>query len=200
MTDLATLTREESIALDDCEQRIERGLKTFIEVGQALAAIRDSRLYRGTHLTFEEYAVQRWNLSRAHAYRMIAAAEVVSPIGDTDLPLPDNEGQARALGEVDESDRVDVWGKTLERTNGKPTAAAVREVSEEQRKRADEQRDAREHLRQIVELGWSPNWKGDHVEVWIKQLGPYDEELKDLCDRAREVISVLDEVVEGVGL
>lgn len=200
MTDIATLTREESIALADCERVIEQGLKTFVEVGSALAFVNENRLYRGTHETFEVYAKEKWNLSRTRSYELMAAADVVSAIADTGQAPPENEAQARQLSRLPEEDRADVWRETLQRTNGKPTAAAVREVSEEQRKRAEEQRDAREHLRQIVELGWSPNWKGDHVEVWIKQLGLYDEELKALCDRARQVIHVLDEIVEGVGL
>jgi hypothetical protein len=76
--------------------------------------------------TFEAYCQQRWQMSRAHAYRMIEAAEVVSPIGDTDLPLPANEGQARELARVPEPDRAEVWAATVERTEGKPTAAAGR--------------------------------------------------------------------------
>lgn len=200
MTDVAALTRAEAETLNDCEQVIERGLGTFVEVGSALAKVRDSKLYRGTHGTFEAYLEERWQISRRHGYQLMESAEAVSSIEHTGLPLPERESQARELAKLPEADRADAWAETLERTNGKPTAAAVREVSEEQKKRAAEQRDAREHLRQIVELGWSRNWKSDHVEVWIKQLGPYDEELKDLCDRAREVITVLDEVVEGVGL
>lgn len=198
MTDIATLTRAEEIALADCEERIERGMKTFIEVGQSLAAIRDSRLYRGTHATFEDYAVERWNLSRAHAYRMIAAAEVVSPMGDIETP-PTNERQARALGEVPEEDRADVWNETVERTNGKPTAAAVREVSEEQRKRADEQRDARALLRRIVDLTAPANRSAGFVESWVDHLGTYDDELSELIKGATDSIAVLDELIERAG-
>ena len=46
--------------------------------------------------TFEEYCKERWGMNRAHAYRLIDAAEVVnnlSPIGD----IPANESQARPL-------------------------------------------------------------------------------------------------------
>jgi hypothetical protein len=198
MTDLATLTREEAIALHDCEERIERGLKTFLEVGRALALIRDSRLYRETHETFEDYAVQRWSLSRAHAYRMIAAAEVVSPMGDIAEP-PTNERQVRELAKVPEAERADVWAETLERTNGKPTAAAVAEVSEEQRKRAEEQRDARALLRLMVDTVARPTWKVADFDVWVKQLGSYDEELAELAKGSADAIAVLDRVIDEVG-
>ena len=41
--------------LAELELVIERGLKTFVEVGAALLGIRDGRLYRETHATFEDY-------------------------------------------------------------------------------------------------------------------------------------------------
>jgi hypothetical protein len=39
----------------ELENVIERGLSTFVEVGNALLEIRDSKLYRETHPTFEAY-------------------------------------------------------------------------------------------------------------------------------------------------
>ena len=133
----AILTASESTALAEHEAVIERGIQTFYEVGMALANIRDRKLYRANHGTFEDYCQQRWQMSKAHAYRMIDAAEVVSPIGDSGLPLPANEGQARELGRVPEPDRAEVWRETVERTEGKPTAAAVRETYEQRQQPAD---------------------------------------------------------------
>ncbi len=133
MTDVAVLTASESATLQDCEQRIERGLKTFIEVGQALAEIRDSRLYKGTHDTFEAYCQERWQIDRTRAQNFITAARTVLEISNThpDLPAPVKESQARALAAVPEPDRAEVWRETVERTEGKPTAAAVRAVQRE---------------------------------------------------------------------
>jgi hypothetical protein len=102
-----------------------------------------------------------------------------------------SEGQARALAKVPEPERADVWRDTVERTEGKPTAAAIRESAE--------RRDARALLRRIVDLAWSPNWPEGHVEHWAAQLGPYDEELQDLTKRALEAIAVLDVLVEQSG-
>lgn len=130
------LPAAEAAALAEHEAVIERGIKTFYEVGTALADIRDRELYRAEHGSFEAYCQQRWQMSRAHAYRMIEAAEVVSPIGDTNLPLPANEGQARELARVPEPERAEVWAATVERTDGKPTAAAVRDTYQ-QRQQSD---------------------------------------------------------------
>ena len=124
MTDI--LTASESNALTEHEAVIERGIQTFYEVGIALADIRDRKLYRAEHGTFEDYCQQRWQMSKAHAYRMIDAAEVVSPIGDSGLPLPANEGQARELGRVPEAERATVWAETVERTDGKLHAVSRR--------------------------------------------------------------------------
>lgn len=38
----------------ELEQVIERGLQTFVEVGNAIREIRDSRLYKDEYGTFEE--------------------------------------------------------------------------------------------------------------------------------------------------
>lgn len=124
------LTASESTALAEHEAVIERGIQTFYEVGIALANIRDRQLYRADYGTFEEYAERRWQMSRPRAYELMAAASVVSGIPDT-LPKPDNAGQASALARVPESERTGVWAETVERTEGKPTAAAVRETYEQ---------------------------------------------------------------------
>ncbi len=36
-------------------------VQTFYEVGNALLQIRDERLYRQTHSTFEEYCREKWS-------------------------------------------------------------------------------------------------------------------------------------------
>lgn len=129
MSELAlVLTKDESNALAVAETVIARGLRTFNEVGQALLAVRDGQLYRADFPTFEAYCSQRWQISRPRAYELMAAATVVSAIADKGLPLPSNEGQARELARVPEAQRAEVWRETIERTEGKPTAAAIRET------------------------------------------------------------------------
>lgn len=48
---MESLVAAEESRLGELEIRIERGLKTFIEVGTALMEIRESRLYRAAHAT-----------------------------------------------------------------------------------------------------------------------------------------------------
>lgn len=123
------LPSAEAAELAACEQVIERGLKTFAEVGTALLKIRDDRLYRASHGTFEDYCRERWQLSARHANRTIEAArvaEILGPIG----PSPANEAQARELAPLlGDPDRLrDTWRRAVESSGGKPTAADVAEA------------------------------------------------------------------------
>lgn len=66
--------------LHECEQVIAAGIDTFVSVGNALVEIRDDKLYRDSHRTFEDYCRARWNLGRSRAYELIDQARVVSAI------------------------------------------------------------------------------------------------------------------------
>ena len=116
---------------DELEGVIERGLRTFVEVGRALLEIQERRLYRAAGYV-DVRGVRREALGPilAHAYRQIEAAKVVdilSPIGE--LPLPANEAQARELAPlVDDPDAVRaVWAETVQDGDGRITARMVRE-------------------------------------------------------------------------
>ena len=80
--------------LTECEEIIERGLSTFVEVGEALLRIRDHRLYWKSHATFEAYCRERWGFVRRHANRLIEAAQVTKALGPIG-PMPPNEAVAR---------------------------------------------------------------------------------------------------------
>ncbi len=72
------LTTNERSTLDQCETIIARGIRTFIDVGTALMAIRNARLYRERYPTFEVYLQARWpELSSRRAYQLMEAAVVV---------------------------------------------------------------------------------------------------------------------------
>lgn len=78
MNEIATLSPNEKKRLEKCEQAIHRGLHTFVEVGQALTEIRDAKLYRASHKTFETYCKERWEISRPRAYELIDHAKVAA--------------------------------------------------------------------------------------------------------------------------
>jgi hypothetical protein len=73
-------------------------LKTFLAVGEALITIRDNKLYRGTHDTFEAYCTEKWNITRGRGYQLMDAAKVVKSMkeaGASEKELPKTEGEAR---------------------------------------------------------------------------------------------------------
>jgi hypothetical protein len=115
--------------LTKLEGVVEHGVRTFVDVGLALQEIRDSRLYRETHSTFELYLDERWKISRSRGYRIIDAARVadaVSPTGD----IPANERQARELAPLldDEAQLVEAWRELRDEYGDRVTAAKVKDA------------------------------------------------------------------------
>ncbi|MBN1430421.1 MAG: hypothetical protein JXB07_18775, partial [Anaerolineae bacterium] len=127
MTDITFVTSE-AIQLREYETVIERGLSTFMDVGEALLAIRDKRLYRNTHSTFEEYCQERWGMSRSYAYRTIEAAQVAKrllPMGN----IPMSERQARPLTGLEPDEQIEAWQRVIGTTPaGDITARHVQEA------------------------------------------------------------------------
>lgn len=97
------LTVEENKKLDWLEAVIEKGKKTFIDVGMALTEIRDNRLYRKSFDTFEAYCQERWNFSRQFASLQIQSAELAQSLS-TIVDIP-NEGTAREFVSVPKEQR-----------------------------------------------------------------------------------------------
>jgi hypothetical protein len=125
------LKMDRPLSLVDRERRIdsaiERGRRAFAEIGEELKVIRDEQLYLATHESFDEYCRERWHFTRSTADRLISGYDVIAsltPIGVTDI----KESQARELGKIPPDNRAEVFQEASERTNGKPTAKAIREV------------------------------------------------------------------------
>lgn len=130
---LARLSSIEAGELEEYEAIIERGLRTFREVGDALLHIRDRRLYRAHHSTFEAYCRKRWGMSRPRAYQMIEAAGVVGQLSTNVDILPANEAQARPLTRLLPEQQAPAWQRAVETApNGKVTAAHVQRIVEEE--------------------------------------------------------------------
>lgn len=140
---ISELTVTETSRLTDLETVIERGLQTFVEVGNALMEIRDSRLYREQHGTFEDYCRERWAISKIHAYRLMGAAQVVTNLESNQLvTLPANEAQARALSKLAPQFQREVWPIVVDTApNGNITANHVQRVVDDYL-RHDEHLDA----------------------------------------------------------
>lgn len=120
------LTKEDKAELRSAERTIANGWDTFVKVGKALATIRDSRLYRETHKSFEAYTRDKWQYGKAYASRLIGAAETVedlSSIEEKTLPL--NESQVRPLLSLPREKRPEAWKKVLEEAGDKKLTARL---------------------------------------------------------------------------
>lgn len=125
------LTTPEATRLGALETVIDRGMKTFVEVGNALAEIRDNRLYRATHRTFEEYCRERWGIKRSHAKRLMASAETtknLAPIGATAIPCPANEAQVRPLTKLPPEEQPAAWAEATENAQSEGRRVTAKDV------------------------------------------------------------------------
>lgn len=127
--DLTLGERNRLVAL---EAAIERSVRTSLEAGRALREIRDTRLYRAAHATFEAYAKERFAFERAHTYRLIQMADVVDVVSPLES-APKVESHARELAPLlDEPEKLrETWSAatTTATAAGRPvTAEDVREA------------------------------------------------------------------------
>jgi hypothetical protein len=118
------ITLNESKRLIELEKIIEAGKQTFIEVGIALAEIRDARLYKADFKTFEEYCVKKWGWTKQHCYRLIECA----PIAKSN-PQVTSINQVRALAKVPEEKRNQVIKKALAKSKSAGRKLTAKDIS-----------------------------------------------------------------------
>lgn len=203
------LTAAERDLLETCEATISRGLETFREVGDALMSVRDNRLYRTEFGTFDEYAATRWQLSERRLNQLISAAAVAKVISGTTVPEIKNEAQARELAPLleDPDEMQAAFTEAVERSNGKPTAAVIRDVVRERMdpeshlakvaereldKAEDRQRLVNEHNAHVAEVrkGLTP----ERIAEIRESIKPAVEfaQLADACRQFLELLSTVD--------
>ena len=142
LTHLVPLTEKEEGLRKQLEEKIFEAVKrSFIEVGELLAEVKDRKLYKSSHLTFAEYSRDVLDLAKQVAYNHLKAFYVVKNLSEnTDggdgakvnhglLLLPQNERQARALVGLTPEEQRQVWKEAVETApEGKVTAAHVRKT------------------------------------------------------------------------
>jgi hypothetical protein len=124
-TDLTPLDHDRLAA---CEETIRAGLTTFVDVGSALATIRNERLYRKEFGTFEDYCRAKWSMSRQRANQLVDAADLAKQLTTT-VVKPESERQTRPLSALPPEQRADAWREATETAPaGRITAAHVQSV------------------------------------------------------------------------
>ena len=184
---------EKRTELEHHEAIIERGLMTFTEVGTSLMTIRDKRLYKETHSTFESYCQERWGWSRQHATRHIQVAQIadiLSPMGDK----PTTERQARELTPL--LDQPDVLRETWDQVQaeGNVTAQSIRDAV---RERA---------VIKTVHVSWNSGQNEWYTPSYIIEkaryvmggieLDPASSEIANATVKAQEYFTIVDNGLE----
>jgi hypothetical protein len=148
--DAGDILAEEPTELSEEEQqereRLEKQIvDSFYQAGVALRGLRDRKLFRSTHRTFEEYARDILGFSRIRLYQLMGAAQVYENIRENvNAPLtslPTTEYQCRPLVKLTQEGQVEAWKIAVDLAGEKtPTSAAVRQaVLEVERRSASDE-------------------------------------------------------------
>ncbi|NDJ25923.1 hypothetical protein GS682_30925 [Nostoc sp. B(2019)] len=140
------LTQEEQSDRLHLERQVE---KAFYLAGKALMELRDRKLYRTTHKTFEEYCRERFGFERRYPYRLMESTVVVDNLMEmcpnrtqndlvVDISAPDfsegqvlpiNEYQLRPLIPLEPEVQREAWQQAVEAAGGKvPSGRIVKDV------------------------------------------------------------------------
>jgi hypothetical protein len=144
--EIPELTEQEIRDRLHLERQVE---KAFYLAGKALTELRDRKLYRSTHKTFEEYCRERFGFERRYPYRLMESTVVVDNLMkmcpnrthfqndlDTSTPdssetqvLPINEYQLRPLIPLEPEVQREAWQQAVEAAGGKvPSGRVVKDV------------------------------------------------------------------------
>lgn len=120
------LSASELNELAAAESVIQRVVTSFREGGEALAKIRDQRLYRMTHKTFEAYCRDRWGFSKTQANRLIQAKATSDILVDSGVkPEEIKESTIRPLVGLSPSRVRNVWARAVAKSVDRPPTARL---------------------------------------------------------------------------
>ncbi|MEV4237361.1 MULTISPECIES: hypothetical protein [unclassified Nocardia] len=124
------LDEREQAQLTACESSIDGLRVAFWSAGRALQIVRDGRLYRDRHASFDEYVEQRWDMQRSYAHKLIRAWPLAAKLHPVAPAI--NEGQVRELLPVaaqhGEDAAVTVYTTIAGADDVKVTAGKLREA------------------------------------------------------------------------
>lgn len=124
------LTVDEQAELARLESVVAEGAAAMCAAGVALCSIRDQRLYRELHETFEGYVEDRLGVSVSHAYRWMDWARVQANVAAAGLEVQ-RESHARELAQLPADSQAEVFRRAQESAGeGRLTANQIKEARE----------------------------------------------------------------------
>ena len=132
--ELLSLSVSEIKERNELENTVQQA---FYSAGIALKTLRDKKLFRETHATFESYIGDRFGFTKRKAYYLIDAVEVVNNLKSEPLVhfLPTSERQCREVAKLPAQQQSQAWLTSVEKVGGNkiPSARIVKEVVNEMR-------------------------------------------------------------------
>gem|GEM_PF-2897100 len=183
----------EDETLEQLETKIESGLASFVEVGMALKKINEGRLYKGVATDFDNYCLERWQMSGSHAHRLIRAAECwqvlkehAHQFGETHF-LPTYESQIRPIASLKADKWAAEWKKVVDQSEGKRvTAEFVSQVLLDAPKRKTlGKRQGKKTTKPNSELRKIVTW----VKKIRKKITAEDTEVTKLLDKIEKLVT-----------
>lgn len=124
------LTAVQSARKTELETIIKNGVQSFREVGEALAEVKASGLYRDEYGTFEDYCRDKWNLSRSRGYQLIEAANIARNVSKIlDIPTDTAAREFVKASPKDQKKAARAIAKSGKRATAKNVKAAVEKVT-----------------------------------------------------------------------
>lgn len=155
-TDISELSELETLA--DLEPIIERYRRCFVDAGNALRTIRDRRLYRAEHGTFEEYCEKRWGFTPQYANKLVLATDTVAKLETIVSNPPIVEAHVRELLALETTEQqAEAWTATVteSESTGVPITAKL----------------IRQHVQTFLPPGDPPTlseWNAKFLLLWKK--------------------------------
>jgi hypothetical protein len=123
---LEVLSEAEQADLYACEEVIGTGWHTFVQVGLALARIRDLELYRTEFESFEAYCRAKWEYGRIYVYHLISAAQLFTHLlANCKHRKPDHESQLRPLIGLSPEQAQQAWEYAVEKAGSRKITARL---------------------------------------------------------------------------
>jgi hypothetical protein len=177
------LTQEERQTRERYEKMFDQDSETYDKKGKALLDIRNRRLYRETHDTFEVYCNDRLGITRGRANQLIRAVGVLINL-DTTVSKPSSERQIRPLCGLTPQQQREAWDEAVKAANdGNPTPAMVDSAGNRFREPdpAPESedwtlKDAIKHLKSTM-YDISQEWPQQYLGAMVGQLRSLADEL-----------------------
>jgi len=123
------MNKKEKQRLNKLIKTINDNTKNFYKIGYALREIKDKNFYLKLCPNFEKFCQTYLGISRAYAYRQIAASKTM----DNLLPIVDiqiNEAQIRPLTRLEPDKQKLAWNYAIDRAKAEDRKLTYRDVND----------------------------------------------------------------------